>query len=173
MFYVLGEFLRGKGKDKEEMSDICAYLMKENWCSGCNDFCPYYETNSSASQCLEYKPTQPKGGLMNCPKCNSAMWDNRTTKRNPKAPDYKCKNKDCDGAIWEKKEAFNKGTFQGSDKQTKEPVKTPTESKDLSIKSMLMSYAKDLAVASMEEGGSYTMEGIIDAYNKMWEAIQK
>jgi hypothetical protein len=28
------------------------------------------------------------------------MWDNRTTKKNPKAPDYKCKNKECDGAYW-------------------------------------------------------------------------
>jgi len=35
-----------------------------------------------------------------CPKCKGAMWDNRESKRNPKAPDYKCKNKQCDGAIW-------------------------------------------------------------------------
>ena len=28
------------------------------------------------------------------------MWDNRESKRNPKAPDFKCKNKDCDGVIW-------------------------------------------------------------------------
>jgi hypothetical protein len=35
-----------------------------------------------------------------CPKCNGQMWDNRSSKRNPKAPDYKCKNKDCDGAVW-------------------------------------------------------------------------
>lgn len=35
-----------------------------------------------------------------CPKCGGLMWDNRTTKRNPKAPDFKCKNKDCGGVIW-------------------------------------------------------------------------
>lgn len=35
-----------------------------------------------------------------CPKCHGHTWDNRTTKRNPKAPDYKCKDKGCDGAIW-------------------------------------------------------------------------
>jgi len=35
-----------------------------------------------------------------CPKCQGAMWDNRESKRNPKAPDYKCKNRSCDGAIW-------------------------------------------------------------------------
>jgi hypothetical protein len=35
-----------------------------------------------------------------CPKCHGHTWDNRTTKRNPKAPDYKCKDKQCDGAVW-------------------------------------------------------------------------
>jgi hypothetical protein len=28
------------------------------------------------------------------------MWDNRGKKKNPKAPDFKCKNKSCDGVIW-------------------------------------------------------------------------
>jgi hypothetical protein len=35
-----------------------------------------------------------------CPVCHGPLWDNRETKRNPKAPDYKCKDKNCDGAIW-------------------------------------------------------------------------
>lgn len=35
-----------------------------------------------------------------CPKCGGALWDNRATKTNPKAPDYKCKDKACDGCIW-------------------------------------------------------------------------
>lgn len=37
---------------------------------------------------------------MACPVCEGPMWDNRTSKRNPKQPDYKCKDKECDGAIW-------------------------------------------------------------------------
>lgn len=37
---------------------------------------------------------------MNCPKCNSEMWDNREDKKNPKSPDYKCKDKTCGHAIW-------------------------------------------------------------------------
>lgn len=42
-----------------------------------------------------------------CNKCGSDMWDNSTSKRNPKAPDYKCKNKSCDGAVWlQKTEGF-------------------------------------------------------------------
>lgn len=43
--------------------------------------------------------TAPSG--VNCPKCGAAnCWDNRTTKRNPKAPDFKCRDKSCDGAVW-------------------------------------------------------------------------
>jgi hypothetical protein len=36
----------------------------------------------------------------NCPKCEGPMWDNRAGKRNPKAPDFKCKDQECDGVIW-------------------------------------------------------------------------
>ena len=36
-----------------------------------------------------------------CPKCGGqGLWDNRKTKTNPKAPDFKCKNKACDGVVW-------------------------------------------------------------------------
>lgn len=35
-----------------------------------------------------------------CPKCGGRTWDNRLTKRNPKAPDFKCRDRSCDGAIW-------------------------------------------------------------------------
>jgi hypothetical protein len=40
-----------------------------------------------------------------CPKCAGQMWDNRAAKRNPKAPDYKCKTDGCDGVIWPPREA--------------------------------------------------------------------
>jgi hypothetical protein len=43
--------------------------------------------------------------LVSCPKCGGRMWDNRLTKRNPKAPDYKCQNRSCDGVIWPPKTA--------------------------------------------------------------------
>ena len=35
-----------------------------------------------------------------CPKCGGRMWDNRLTKRNPRAPDYKCRDRSCDGVLW-------------------------------------------------------------------------
>ena len=45
-------------------------------------------------------PTNGNGTGPACHKCGGPMWDNRTTKTNPKAPDYKCRDKSCDGAIW-------------------------------------------------------------------------
>jgi len=45
--------------------------------------------------------------LVSCPKCGGRMWDNRLTKRNPRAPDYKCQNRSCDGVIWPAKTATN------------------------------------------------------------------
>lgn len=35
-----------------------------------------------------------------CPECGGRMWDNRSDKRNPKAPDFKCRNRACDGRMW-------------------------------------------------------------------------
>ena len=40
-----------------------------------------------------------------CPKCGGRMWDNRATKRNPKAPDYKCRDRSCDGVVWPPRDA--------------------------------------------------------------------
>lgn len=37
---------------------------------------------------------------VSCPKCGGRTWDNRITKRNPKAPDYKCRDRNCDGVVW-------------------------------------------------------------------------
>lgn len=35
-----------------------------------------------------------------CPKCGGPTWNNVGRKKNPKAPDYKCRDKSCDGVIW-------------------------------------------------------------------------
>jgi hypothetical protein len=39
-------------------------------------------------------------GEPNCPQCGGRMWDNREKKTNPKAPDYKCRDRACDGLYW-------------------------------------------------------------------------
>ncbi len=56
-------------------------------------------------------PVAPVGtvapGMPACPLCGGPMWDDRTSKRNPRAPDFKCRNKPkerggpgCEGVIW-------------------------------------------------------------------------
>jgi hypothetical protein len=56
-----------------------------------------------------------------CPKCGGRMWDNRLTKRNPKAPDYKCRDRSCDGVIWPPKAGKAEKGEKG------EPVKALSE----------------------------------------------
>lgn len=41
-----------------------------------------------------------EGDDVMCPKCGGRTWDNRTTKKNPRAPDYKCRDRNCDGCVW-------------------------------------------------------------------------
>jgi hypothetical protein len=53
-----------------------------------------------------------------CPKCGGRMWDNRLTKRNPKAPDYKCQNRSCDGVIWPPKPTAGAPAGEGEDRAT-------------------------------------------------------
>jgi hypothetical protein len=43
-----------------------------------------------------------------CPRCGGRMWDNRLTKRNPRAPDFKCRDRSCDGVIWPPKPGTEK-----------------------------------------------------------------
>lgn len=45
-------------------------------------------------------PAQQGAGVPSCPVCGGAMWDNRGRKRNPNAPDFRCRDRQCDGAIW-------------------------------------------------------------------------
>jgi hypothetical protein len=50
------------------------------------------------------QPQVAASGEPACPKCSGRMWDNRVGKRNPKAPDFKCRDKSCDGVIWPPRE---------------------------------------------------------------------
>jgi hypothetical protein len=50
-------------------------------------------------------------GEPSCPKCGGRVWDNRLSKRNPKAPDFVCRRKgQCDGVIWPARANGSKGT---------------------------------------------------------------
>ena len=39
-----------------------------------------------------------------CPDCGGKLWDNRESKKNPKAPDFKCRDKGCSGCHWPPKQ---------------------------------------------------------------------
>lgn len=65
---------------------------------------PSGEQRSPAPQ-----PTPPAAAAPNeprttdepqCPACGGRMWDNRLSKRNPSAPDFKCRNRSCEGVLW-------------------------------------------------------------------------
>jgi hypothetical protein len=57
---------------------------------------------ASATEAAEVSVEAPasEASLPSCPKCGGRVWDNRLSKRNPKAPDYKCRDRSCDGVIW-------------------------------------------------------------------------
>ena len=48
----------------------------------------------------EHQPSDAEFVIPTCPRCQGPMWDNREGKRNPKAPDFKCKDRECDGVVW-------------------------------------------------------------------------
>lgn len=52
--------------------------------------------------------------IPSCPKCGGRMWDNRLSKRNPKAPDFKCRDRSCDGVIWPPRPAAAPAARSGS-----------------------------------------------------------
>ena len=45
-------------------------------------------------------PNPRSAAAPNCPDCDGGVWDNRNNKRNPKAPDFRCKDKECAAAGW-------------------------------------------------------------------------
>ena len=57
---------------------------------------------------IDSRGNEPRGtaaalrelGRPACPVCGGRMWDNRSRKTNPKAPDFKCRTPECSGRIW-------------------------------------------------------------------------
>ena len=58
----------------------------------------------------ENASAEPASAPPPCPKCQGEMWDNRIGKKNPKAPDFKCKDRGCDGVIWPPRDAAKAAT---------------------------------------------------------------
>jgi hypothetical protein len=77
---------------------------------------------TAANAATDIAPTPPASTLtdmevVSCPKCGGRMWDNRLTKRNPKAPDYKCQNRSCDGVIWPPRPAAAASAGEANDEK--------------------------------------------------------
>lgn len=67
------------------------------------DMAPVTTTRTQEALAQVPKPapkTEAPEELPVCPKCSGPLWDNRVGKRNPRAPDWKCRDKACDGVIW-------------------------------------------------------------------------
>jgi hypothetical protein len=60
------------------------------------------------------QPPDVQEAAPTCPKCGGAMWDNRASKRNPRAPDFKCRDKSCEGVIWPPRDAAPAGAPAGA-----------------------------------------------------------
>ena len=56
------------------------------------------------------KAPPAKPAVPDCAYCGGPVWDNREDKRNPKAPDFKGKDKDCGAAAWLRKDGDLKWT---------------------------------------------------------------
>lgn len=72
--------------------------------------------------------TPNNSDVPSCPRCGGEMWDNRTNKKNPKAPDFKCKNENCKDekgyttAMWLPKEEPIKQVDELSPMPTEEEI---------------------------------------------------
>lgn len=78
---------------------------------------------------LEFKRAPLPSDVPPCPKCGGKMWDNRLGKRNPKAPDFKCRDRDCDGVIWPPKppRAVGKRAAKRTEESAAEEVLTSAD----------------------------------------------
>jgi hypothetical protein len=59
-----------------------------------------------------------------CPVCQGPCWDNRASKKNPKQPDYRCKDKNCTGVIWPPRDGFNAPPSRSMPQPSVKPVAT-------------------------------------------------
>jgi hypothetical protein len=86
--------LDGDGKYARPLEDpAIAYARKHDKGDAGQELIQSEKTSSArtAARALEEE---------SCRKCGGRMWDNRLTKRNPRAPDFKCRDRSCDGVIW-------------------------------------------------------------------------
>jgi hypothetical protein len=82
-----------------------------------NDAAPQGDAGFDGGPATTFDPEQ-----VACPKCGGRTWDNRLTKRNPKAPDFKCRDRSCDGVVWPPR-----GSEKGGPEEQREPMAPPAD----------------------------------------------
>jgi hypothetical protein len=80
---------------------------------------------------------------MECPQCGGEMWDNRGKKKNPKQPDFRCKDEACAKAVWLSKKTTAPATSGG--------YKGKTGTGDTVPKSMYGAWAMNLVIAMLHD----------------------
>ncbi len=123
---------------------------------------------------------------MECPRCNGMMFDNTLNKKNPKGPDYRCKDKECIDpetgyvtAVWLPKEEVFQGTKPKPRPLPVPPVpKIPEnngKSGEQGVKAMIFAYSKDLVVAQIAGGvcPSEPTKEVIAVFMAFWQAYKE
>jgi hypothetical protein len=98
----------GDGKFAKPLEDPAAAYARRISRENRDDRENREDDDSGIGRTVARDDAAPRGARMetlamdepSCPKCGGRMWDNRMSKRNPKAPDYKCRSRSCDGVIW-------------------------------------------------------------------------
>lgn len=103
---------------------------------------------------------------MQCELCGGEMWDNTVNKKNPKGPDYKCKDKECGHAVWLKPKTTPPAT---------KPAPVAHNGEDVKVKAMIMAYAKDLVVAETAAGTPppNMAKQTIAVFLELWQAYKE
>jgi hypothetical protein len=101
---------------------------------------------------------------MLCEKCGGEMWDNTVNKKNPKGPDYKCKDVNCGHAVW----LLSKGKPPVKPLPQKPPVN------GVSADMMRLAYRKDLMVAVVNRWGeTQDSKTLIEIFATLWAEVEK
>jgi hypothetical protein len=110
-----------------------------------------------------------------CPKCGGMMFDNRFNKRNPKAPDFKCKNRACDGVIWPPRQSRQQaapapkaigpefGNLPGVPMEAEQPAEEPGKERlrrIFNLQDQCFAHALQLAVQAEKAGVPCTLDGV-------------
>lgn len=110
----------------------------------------------------------------NCPICNGEMWNNTFKKSkgemNPKAPDYKCKDKNCTGVIWPPKDNTPR-TVKEYDADREWPKKTEIINK--SEKSYFNTCNAMNNATALVIGGIVPFEDIEAVYDRLLGILEK